>query len=50
LILKMKQEEDQQVFSDLAHLLFEQSLLSRGDQLDNPVRFVNRLNALLTRS
>lgn len=50
LILKIKQEEDQQIFHDLAHILFEQSLLSRGDQLENPVRFVNRLNALLTRS
>jgi molecular chaperone HtpG len=48
LILKMKNETDEHTFTDLAHILFDQSVLSRGDQLENPVRFVNRLNALLS--
>ena len=48
LIVKMKYEEDDQKFTDLAHILFDQSVLSCGDQLENPIRFVNRLNALLS--
>lgn len=47
LLIRMKNEGDEQKFSDLAHILFDQSILSRGDQLENPMRFVNRLNALL---
>jgi molecular chaperone HtpG len=48
LLVKMKNEEDEQRFTDLAHILFDQSVLSRGDHLENPIRFVNRLNALLS--
>jgi molecular chaperone HtpG len=29
-------------------VLFDQSVLSSGEQLSNPVSFVNRLNSLLT--
>jgi molecular chaperone HtpG len=47
LILKVKKETDEQTFTDLAHILFDQSVLSRGDQLENPIRFVNRLSKLL---
>lgn len=47
LILKVKNETDEQTFTDLAHILFDQSVLSRGDQLENPIRFVNRLSKLL---
>lgn len=49
LIHKMKEERDNQKLSDLAYMLYDQSILSRGDQLENPIQFVNRLNALLTR-
>ncbi len=48
LILKLKREGDEQKFADLAHILFDQSILSRGDQLENPIRFINRLNVLLS--
>jgi molecular chaperone HtpG len=48
LILRVKNEVDTQTFTDLANILFDQSVLSRGDQLDNPIRFVNRLNTLLS--
>jgi molecular chaperone HtpG len=34
-------------FDDLAHLLFEQAVLSEGGQLDDPSGFVKRLNGLL---
>jgi len=49
LIRKMKDEKDEQKLKDLAHMLYDQSVLSRGDQLENPVQFVNRLNALLVK-
>lgn len=49
LIQKMKDEKDEQQLSDLAHMLYDQSILSRGDQLENPIQFVNRLNTLLTK-
>jgi molecular chaperone HtpG len=48
LIRKVKNETDEHTFTDLAHILFDQSVLSRGDQLENPIRFVNRLNTLLS--
>ena len=47
IILKMRNERDEQKFSDWAWILFDQSVLSLGEQLENPVRFVNRLNDLL---
>jgi molecular chaperone HtpG len=47
IIHKMKDERDEQRFSDWAWILFDQSVLSLGEQLENPVRFVNRLNDLL---
>jgi molecular chaperone HtpG len=48
IILKMKNESDELRFSDWSWILFDQSVLSLGEQLENPVRFVNRLNDLLT--
>ncbi len=45
---RIKRETNEQLFSDWAHVLFDQSVLSSGEQLDNPVSFVNRLNSLLT--
>jgi molecular chaperone HtpG len=47
IILKMKSESDDQRFSDWSWILFDQSILSLGEQLENPVGFVNRLNDLL---
>jgi len=48
IILKMKNESNEQRFSDWSWILFDQSMLSLGEQLENPVKFVNRLNDLLT--
>jgi molecular chaperone HtpG len=45
---KIKNEADEQLFANWAHVLFDQAVLSGGEQLDNPVSFVNRLNELLT--
>lgn len=47
LVQKLEATEDSQRFEDLAHLLFEQAVLSEGGQLEDPSGFVKRLNALL---
>jgi molecular chaperone HtpG len=47
IILKVSNETDEQKFSDWAYVLFDQSTLTLGEQLDDPVAFVNRLNGLL---
>jgi molecular chaperone HtpG len=45
---KMKDERDEERFADWANILFDQSVLSSGETLSDPIAFVNRLNALLT--
>src|SRR5947209_7621804 len=47
IISKLRDETDEKRFSDWAYILFDQSLLSMGEKLDDPVNFVNRLNDLL---
>src|SRR6185437_3551792 len=46
IISKLKEETDEQRFSDWSYILFDQSVLSMGEKLDDPVNFVNRLNDL----
>jgi molecular chaperone HtpG len=48
LVRKLKEVQDEDRFTDWAYVLFDQSVLSAGEQLEDPVRFVNRLNDLLT--
>ena len=36
-----------ETFGDWSHLLFEQSLLAEGGQLEDPAGFVKRLNSLM---
>jgi molecular chaperone HtpG len=48
LVDKLKSEEDEQQFSDLSLVLFEQALLSEGASLADPAGFVRRVNALMT--
>ena len=48
IIVKLKEEKDEKRFTDWAYILFDQSVLSTGAKLDNPVDFVNRLNELLS--
>jgi len=38
---------DVETFTDWAFVLFDQSKLTLGEQLDDPVGFVSRLNGLL---
>ena len=48
IVTRIKNEADERRFTDWAHVLFDQSVLSSGEQLDNPTDFVNRLNDLLS--
>jgi molecular chaperone HtpG len=48
IVRKILHEQDEQRFSDWASILYDQSVLSLGEQLENPVSFVNRLNSLLS--
>jgi molecular chaperone HtpG len=47
LVKRLKDEKNERRFSDWSALLLDQALLSEGGQLEDPVAFVNRLNALL---
>ena len=47
LVQKLKAESDQARFDDLTFVLFDQSVLAEGGQLDDPGAFVRRLNKLL---
>ena len=48
IIVKISNESDEQKFADWAAILFDQSVLTLGEQLEDPISFVNRLNNLLS--
>jgi molecular chaperone HtpG len=47
LIARLRGEDDAARFADLAAVLFDQSLLAEGGQLEDPAGFVRRLNQLM---
>jgi molecular chaperone HtpG len=47
IVLKLRDESNDGRFDDLAHILFDQAVLSEGGQLDDPAGFVHKLNGLL---
>jgi molecular chaperone HtpG len=47
LVQRLKDEADETRFGDLAKVLFDQSLLAEGGQLEDPAGFVKRLNQLM---
>jgi len=47
LVQKMDKEADEDRFSDLAHVLFDQANLAEGGALKDPAAYVQRLNKLL---
>ena len=47
LIAKLKVEQGKERFADWCHILFDQSLLAEGGQIEDPAGFVKRLNALM---
>lgn len=46
LVEKLKHEQDDERFAEWANILFDQSLLAEGGQLEDPASFVSRLNRL----
>jgi molecular chaperone HtpG len=47
LVKIIDQEPDEERFSDLASIIFDQALLAEGGQLEDPAVYVSRLNKLL---
>lgn len=47
LVVKLDQESDEDRFSDLAAVLFDQASLAEGGHLEDPAGYVQRLNKLL---
>lgn len=47
LVIKLEAEANQDRFSDLTRILFDQANLAEGAQLENPAAYVQRLNKLL---
>ncbi len=47
LLSRMRNETDEQRFTDWSLILYEQAILSDGGQLEDPTSFVQRLNNLL---
>jgi molecular chaperone HtpG len=47
LVQRLKGEADGEQFDQLAHLLFDQSVLTEGGQLEDPSGFVKRVNQLI---
>jgi len=47
LINKLEQEQDEERFTDLISLLFDQASLADGNELEDPARFSRQLNKLL---
>ena len=47
LVKKLDQEADEDRFADLVSVLFDQATLAEGGQLDDPAKYVQRLNSLL---
>src|SRR5690554_1088599 len=47
LLEKLDQEQDEDRFADLTHILFDQAALAAGEALQDPGTYVRRLNALL---
>ncbi|RAU18425.1 molecular chaperone HtpG [Nitrincola tibetensis] len=47
LIVKLDQEPDEERFSELAKILFDQAQIAAGGQLDDPSAYIARLNKLL---
>ena len=48
LVKRLETETAEDVFADLAHVLFDQALLAEGGTLDDPARFVKRMNGLIS--
>jgi len=48
LVKRIEAESADDVFADLAHVLFDQALLAEGGALEDPASFVKRMNSLIS--
>ena len=48
LVKRLEAETAEDVFADLAHVLFDQALLAEGGTLEDPASFVKRMNSLIS--
>ncbi|MDO9051075.1 MAG: molecular chaperone HtpG [Methylotenera sp.] len=48
LVKRLESETADELFGDLAHVLFDQALLAEGGMLDDPASFVKRMNSLIS--
>ncbi len=48
LVKRLEVESADDVFADLAHVLFDQALLAEGGTLEDPASFVKRMNCLIS--
>ncbi|HEY1920197.1 MAG TPA: molecular chaperone HtpG [Streptosporangiaceae bacterium] len=48
LVERLNQEDDEARFTDWAHVLYSEAVLTLGAAIEDPAAFVNRLNDLLT--
>src|SRR5260370_3906424 len=47
LVERLKDTADEDAFSELAHVLYDQAMLAQGGDLDDPAIFVRRVNKLI---
>jgi molecular chaperone HtpG len=47
LVLRLKDTAAEDAFAELAHVLYDQALLTEGGELDDPASFVKRINRLI---
>jgi molecular chaperone HtpG len=47
LVERLRETSDDEAFSDLAHVLYDQAMLAEGGDLDDPAIFVRRVNKLI---
>jgi molecular chaperone HtpG len=47
LVLRLKDMAAEDAFAELAHVLYDQALLTEGGELDDPASFVKRVNRLI---
>jgi molecular chaperone HtpG len=48
LIKRLETESADEIFADLAHVLFDQALMAEGGTLEDPASFVKRMNSLIS--
>ncbi len=47
LVERLKTTEEEAAFADLAHVLYDQAMLAEGGELEDPAKFVQRVNKLI---